>query len=59
MIIDVDKVPREGLTVNRDFEFRSEELVEESAAFIKPAHADLFIRRMTEEVWIKGRVTTR
>ncbi len=59
MIIDVDKVPREGLTVNRDFEFRSEELVEESATFIKPAHADLFIRRMTEEVWIKGRVTAR
>jgi len=59
MIIDVDKVPKGGMTVNRDFEFQSQDLVEESASFIKPVHADLFIRRMTEEVWIKGRVTAR
>lgn len=59
MIIDVDKVPKGGMTVSRDFEFQSEDLVEESATFIKPVHAELFIRRMTEEIWIKGRVTTR
>jgi uncharacterized protein len=59
MIIDVDKVPKDGMTVSRDFEFQGQDLVEESASFLKPVHADLFIRRMTEEVWIKGRVTTR
>jgi uncharacterized protein len=59
MIIDVDKVPKDGLTVARDFEFSSQDLVEESATFIKPVHADLTVRKMDEEVWIRGRVTTR
>jgi uncharacterized protein len=58
MIIDVDKIPKGGLMVNRDFEFPSQELVEESATFLKPVRADLTIRKMDEEVWIKGRVTT-
>ena len=59
MIIDIDKIPQEGLTVNREFEFQSHELVEETAAFLKPVHADLTVRNIAEEVWIKGRVTAR
>ena len=59
MIIDVDKIPKGGLKVSRDFEFPSLELVEESAIFLKPVRADLAIRKMGEEVWIKGRVTAR
>jgi uncharacterized protein len=58
MIIDVDKVPKGGLTVDRDFEFPSRELVEENATFLKPVHAGLTVRKVGEEVWIKGRVTT-
>jgi uncharacterized protein len=59
MIIDIDKVPKDGLTVDRDFEYPSLELVEESATFLKPVHAGLTVRRVDEELWIKGRVTTR
>lgn len=59
MIIDVDKIPRDGLTIDRDFEFTSQDLVEESAAFIKPVHADLAVRKMDVQVWIRGRVITR
>jgi len=59
MIIDVDKIPRDGLRVDRDFEFPSLELVEESATFLKPVRAELVVRKMDEEVWIKGRVTAR
>jgi uncharacterized protein len=59
MIIDIEKIPKGGLRVDRDFEFQSLELVEESATFLKPVRADLTVRKMDEEVWIKGRVTTR
>ncbi len=59
MIIDIDKIPKDGLTVNREFEFQAQDLVEETAAFLKPVHADLTVRKIAEEVWIKGRVTTR
>ena len=44
---------------SRDFEFPSLELVEENAVFLKPVHADLVIKNVGEEVWIKGRITTR
>jgi uncharacterized protein len=59
MIIDIDKIPKGGLRIDRDFEFPSLELVEESATFLKPVRADLAVRKMDEEVWIKGRATTR
>ena len=58
MIIDVDKVPKGGLTVDRDFEFSSEELIEESATFLKPVRAGLTVHKVGEDVWVKGRVTT-
>lgn len=58
MIIDVDKLPKDGLSVDRDFEFPSQELVEETATFLKPVHAGLTVRKVGDEVWIKGRVTT-
>ncbi len=59
MIIDVDKIPRDGMTVDRDFEFTSLDLVEESATFLQPVQAGLPVRRMDEQVWIRGRVPTR
>jgi uncharacterized protein len=59
MVIDVDRIPRDGLAVSRDFEFLSGDLVEENTVFLSPAHADLTVRKVGDEVWIKGRLTAR
>ena len=59
MIIDVDKIPKEGLSVSRDFEFLNVDLVEEGAAFLGPTHVEAVVRRIGEEVWIKGSLTAR
>jgi uncharacterized protein len=58
MIIDIDKLPKDGLSVSRDFEFPSLDLVEEEAVFLKPVQAEVTIRRVGEEIRIKGRITT-
>jgi uncharacterized protein len=58
MMISVDKIPKEGLKFSRDFEFPSVELVEENAVFLKPVHADLVIKNVGEEIWIRGRIIT-
>lgn len=59
MIIEVDKIPQEGLHIVRDFEFLSVDLVEEEAVFLEPAHAEVIINRLGEEVWIKGHMSVR
>jgi len=59
MVIDIDRLPKDGLTLNRSFEFPSLDLVEEDAVFLEPVKAEVTVRRVGEEVWIKGRVTTR
>ncbi len=59
MLIEIDRLPQEGLQVSRDFDFLSVDLVEENAVFLEPAHADVLVRKIGEEVWIKGRVTAR
>ena len=59
MVIDIDRLPKDGLTVSRNFEFPSLELVDEDAVFLEPVHAEMTIQRVGDEVWIKGRVTTR
>ena len=58
MLIDIDKITKDGLKISRDFEFPSLELVEENAVFFKPVHAEMILTRMDEEVWVKGRITT-
>jgi len=58
MIIDIDKLPKDGLELDRNFEFPSLDLVEEDAVFLHPVHAEVSIRRMGDEVWIKGRINT-
>lgn len=57
MIIDIDRLPKEGLTLSRDFEFLSEDLVEESAVFLQPVHAEVVIQKDGDEISIKGRIT--
>jgi uncharacterized protein len=59
MLIDIDRLPKEGLHVSRDFDFLSADLVEEDAVFIEPARADVLVRRVGEEIWIKGRISAR
>jgi len=59
MGIDVDKIPREGLAVSRDFEFLNVDLVEEDTVFLSPAHAEVIVRKVGDEIWIKGRLTAR
>lgn len=58
MLIDIDKIPKEGLKIARDFEFLNVDLVEENAVFLQPTHADVAIKKIGDEIWIKGRITT-
>jgi uncharacterized protein len=58
MIIDVEKMPREGRNISEDFEFFSAALVEESAVFLKPVHAELTVKKVGEEILIKGKIVT-
>ena len=59
MLIDIDRLPKEGLHVSRDFDFLNVDLVEENAVFLEPTHADVVVRKFGEEVWIQGRIATR
>ncbi|OGD24543.1 MAG: hypothetical protein A2Y56_13055 [Candidatus Aminicenantes bacterium RBG_13_63_10] len=59
MRIDIDKLPAEGLRIDRDFEFEASDLVEEEAAFLQPAHAEVTVKKIGEEISVKGRLTAR
>lgn len=59
MLIDIDRIPKEGLSLSRDFEFLSLDLVEENAVFLEPAHADLTVRLVGDEILVQGLVTAR
>ena len=59
MVIDVDRIPKDGLAVSRDFEFLNVDLVEENTVFLSPAHTDVIVRKVGDDVWIKGRLTAR
>ena len=59
LIIDIDRLPAEGLRFARDFEFVSLDLVEENAVFLEPAHADLTVRLVGEEILVQGQITAR
>lgn len=59
MIIDIDRLPKDGFSLNRDFDFPSLDLVEEEAVFLEPVRAEMTIKRVGDEIWIKGRVTTK
>jgi uncharacterized protein len=58
MIIDVEKLPKEGRKISKDFEFLSASLVEESAVFLKPVHTELTVKKLGEEILIKGKIVT-
>jgi len=58
MIIDIDRIPHEGLEIQEDFDFVSADLVDESAVFLKPVRADVTIHRIGDEVMLKGQIET-
>ncbi len=58
MIINIDRLPEDGLKVSKDFEILSSELVEENVVFLEPVHASLSLRKVGEEIFIAGTVTT-
>lgn len=58
MIIDIERLPKEGMKISKDFEFISEALVEEDAVFLQPVHAELTVNKIGEEIFIKGKITT-
>ncbi len=57
MLIDVDRIPEEGLKISKDFEFFSVDIVEESAVFLKPVHVEATVKKIGEELLIKGQIT--
>ncbi len=59
MLIDVDRIPEEGLKISKDFEFFSEDLIEENAVFLKPVHVEATVKKLSEELLIQGKITTR
>ena len=59
MLIDIDRLPREGLRLSRHFEFASLDLIEENAVFLEPTKAEVFIRLVGDEVFVKGRITAK
>lgn len=58
MIIDIDRLPKEGLKISKELEFFPESLVEENAVFLQTVHAELTINKAGEEIFIKGKITT-
>jgi uncharacterized protein len=58
MIIDIDRLPREGLKISREFEFSNGEIIEESAVFFQPVHVEMSVKKVGEQVFIKGRIKT-
>ena len=59
VLIDIDRLPKEGLRLSRDFEFLSLDLVEENAVFLEPAHAEVAVRLVGDEILVQGEVTAR
>ena len=59
MLIDIDRLPKEGLRLSSDFDFLSLDLVEENAVFLEPAHAEVAVRMVGDDVLVQGEVTAK
>jgi uncharacterized protein len=57
MLIDIDRLTDKELRINQDYEFNSSDLVDENAVFLDPVHADLVVKKIGDEIFIKGRIT--
>ena len=59
MLIDIDRLPKEGLRISKDFDFLGVDLVEENAVFLEPLHAEVFVRVIGDEVYVQGQITAK
>jgi len=59
MRIDIDKLTAEGLRINREFDFQASDLVEEEALFLQPARVEVTVKKIGEEISVKGRLSAR
>ena len=59
MVIDIDRLPEEGLCLSGDFSFPGVDLVEENAVFLEPAHAEVVVRMLGDEVLVQGELTAK
>ncbi len=59
MIIEIDRLSEKELKISKNFDFLSTDLVDENVVFRKPVHADISIRRIQDEIFIQGRITTQ
>jgi uncharacterized protein len=58
MIVDIDRLPKEGLKISKNIELFHDEIVEEDAVFLLPLHADITVKKVGEEVYVKGKIKT-
>ncbi len=58
MIVDIDRLPREGLKISKNFELLLDEIIEEDAVFLLPVHADISVKKIGEEIYVKGKIKT-
>ena len=59
MLIDIDRLPKDGLSLSSDFDFLSLDLVEENAVFLEPVHADVVVRMLGDEVLVQGELRAK
>lgn len=59
MMIDIDRLPKEGIRLSGDFDFPSLDLVEENAVFLEPAHAEVSVRMLGDEVLVQGEISAK
>jgi uncharacterized protein len=59
LLIDIDRLPKEGLRLSSDFDFPSLDLVEENAVFLEPAHAEVVVRMLDDEILVQGEITAK
>ena len=58
MLIDVDRLPQEGLKISQEYEVFSSDLVEANVVFLHPVHVEISVKKIGEEISIKGRIKT-
>ena len=58
MLIDVDRLPQEGLEISQEYEVFSSDLVEANVVFLHPVHVEISVKKIGEEISIKGRIKT-
>ena len=59
LLIDIDRLPKEGLHLSKDFDFLGLDLVDENAVFLEPTHGEVFIRLVGDEIFVQGEVTAK